>query len=120
MKSEERIQQEIFRWFHNTYPHLRGCLFHVPNGGERNGREAAKLKTMGVYPGVSDLILLYGGKATLIELKTETGTQSASQKKWELTMRGQGFEYVIFRTEKECIEFIKNKINGKQNVLPGM
>lgn len=110
MKSEDRIQQEIYRWFNNEYPHLRGCLFHPPNGGSRNGREAAKLKTMGVYPGVSDLILLYNKVATLIELKNEVGVQSPNQKEWEATMKSQGFEYVIYRTSEECIEFIKSKL----------
>jgi hypothetical protein len=61
-KSEDRIQQECYRWFHNTYPELRGLLFHVPNGGKRDGREAKKLKTMGVVPGVADLIFLYNGR----------------------------------------------------------
>src|SRR5262245_15561570 len=30
-------------------------MWHVPNGGYRDDREAAKLKAMGVLPGVSDL-----------------------------------------------------------------
>src|SRR5208337_192480 len=32
-------------------------LAHIPNGGYRNVREAARLKKMGVLPGVSDYFL---------------------------------------------------------------
>jgi hypothetical protein len=34
-------------------------LFHIPNGGKRNVREAARFKRLGVKPGVSDLFFAY-------------------------------------------------------------
>ena len=101
MKSEERIQQECYRWFNNEFPELRGLLFHVPNGGARNGREAAKLKTMGVYPGVSDFLFLMNGTCFCIELKTETGSQSDSQIEWEETVKNQGFSYEVVKSLDE-------------------
>ena len=116
MKSEDRIQQEIYVEFNNKYPNLRGCLFHVPNGGTRDKREAQKLKYMGVYPGVSDLIFLFDAKCYLIELKNEIGTQSPSQKDWESTVKKQGFEYVIFRTSEETLEYIDNIIKSIQKI----
>ncbi len=105
-KSEDRIQQECYRWFHNTYPALRGLLFHVPNGGKRDGREAKKLKTMGVVPGVADLIFLYNGNCYLIELKNEKGIQSPTQKKWQKTVTENGFDYYIVRNLDEFKELI--------------
>lgn len=33
---EHRIQQACVRWFNLQYPHLRGRLFAVPNGGRRD------------------------------------------------------------------------------------
>jgi hypothetical protein len=100
--SEERLQQECFRWFWNTYPQYRGLLFHVPNGGTRNSREAAKLKTMGVVRGVSDFILLFDGTAYCIELKRPDGkgSQSKSQKGWESTVRDNGFRYYVINSLK--------------------
>lgn len=35
-------------------PTLREHLYHIPNGGRRGKREAARMKRMGVRPGVSD------------------------------------------------------------------
>ena len=62
---------------------LRGVkglvFFHVPNGGFRNKSEAALLKAMGVHAGVSDLILVHGGKFFALELKAQGGRASEEQ-----------------------------------------
>jgi len=39
------------------FPEL-SLIFHIPNGGKRNAREAARFKRMGVKAGVPDLFLL--------------------------------------------------------------
>ena len=56
--SEDHLQMLIIKWsaFH---PICRDYLIHVPNGGRRDIREAAKFKRMGVKAGVPDLVLLY-------------------------------------------------------------
>ena len=57
------------------------------------------MKAMGVVAGVSDLVYLQpGGRVKFIEMKTETGSQSPEQKKFQLLAIGLGFEYVICRT----------------------
>jgi len=62
---------------------LRGVkglvFFHVPNGGFRNKSEAALLKAMGTRAGVSDLILVHGGKFFALELKAQGGRASEEQ-----------------------------------------
>lgn len=110
-KSEDRLQQEIYLWFHNDYPQYRGLLFHVPNGGLRSGREAKKLKSMGVVPGVADLLLMFRGATYCIELKTLTGTQSPNQKKWQALVESHGFDYYIVRTLSEAQKLIEIIIN---------
>ena len=85
-------------------------LAHIPNGGYRNVREAARLKKMGVLPGVSDYFLPvpmavngampkrsfhrseYHG--LWIELKSAAGRLSLPQKEWLDAMDEQG--YAIF------------------------
>ena len=114
IKSEERIQQECYNWFHNTYPNLRGLLFHVPNGGARSSREGSMLKKVGVVPGVSDLIFLYRGQAYFIEMKNEYGKQSTKQFVWQKKVEAQNFKYFICRTLESFIELIELII--KQNV----
>lgn len=109
-KSEDRIQQECFMWFNNTYPHLRGCLFSVPNGGARSSQEGKLLKATGLWPGVSDLLFMLNGVTTCIEMKTPTGTQSTNQKIWAKQIRGVGFKYYIVRSTEEFKTIITNII----------
>ncbi len=96
-KSEDRIQQECFMWFNNAYPELRGCLFAVPNGGARSSREGKLLKLTGTWSGVSDMLLMVNGVTTCFELKTEIGTQSINQIKWQNQITRNGFQYFIIR-----------------------
>ena len=70
-ESEARLQSTAFQWFNNTYPHLRGLLFHVPNGEKRDPITANKLKAMGVVAGIPDLVFLYKGKAYFFEWKAD-------------------------------------------------
>lgn len=57
------------------------------------------MKAMGVVQGVSDLIYLKpGGSVIFIELKTETGTQSPEQRKWQQKVESAGFKYFIVKS----------------------
>ncbi|MDO5650141.1 MAG: VRR-NUC domain-containing protein, partial [Gallicola sp.] len=83
---ESKIQQACVKWFKWQYRQLEYLLFAVPNGGARSRVTGAILKAEGVLRGVSDLILLYpaqGYHALLIELKTEKGRQSDTQKAFQ-------------------------------------
>lgn len=49
---EDSEQMTLFEWAHlqsGKYPELV-LLFHIPNGGKRDAREAARFKKMGVKP----------------------------------------------------------------------
>lgn len=110
---EDTLNVACFQWFSLSYPALRGLLFHTPNEGRKGKAEAARLKRMGVVAGVSDLILLphkEGVKPICIELKTDTGRQSESQKKWQSAVSSHGSEYVVCRSLQEFIETIKNHL----------
>lgn len=72
--SEDAHQLALMCWRASAiqeYPALK-YLIHIPNGGFRDKREAAKLKAMGAKTGVSDLFLAkpFGRYAGLwVELK---------------------------------------------------
>ena len=101
---EHDLQVACVKWFALQYPHLRGRLFAVPNGGHRSKTEAAKFKAEGVVSGVSDLILLKSNHdfgALLIEMKTTArgSRQSDNQKEWEAMITSLGeYKYVVCRT----------------------
>jgi hypothetical protein len=104
--NELQLQAQIFQYHWNSRPSERGLLFHV-NNKARNSIEGAKFKAMGVVSGVSDLIYLKpGGKPILIELKTDNGTQSSEQRKWELHVKSAGYQYLICRSLEEFIKLI--------------
>lgn len=114
---EHRIQQACVRWFNLQYPHLRGRLFAVPNGGRRDVVTGAKLKAEGVVAGVADLILLVTNKAfgaLLIEMKKPGGIQSAAQRQWqEIVTRGGEYKYVICRSIYDFMREIREYLNDK-------
>lgn len=107
--SEAKIQQEIYLWFNNTYclkfHNPRFCIFSVPNES-KNKMETIQKKSMGLKSGVSDLIILMENKCIFVEVKTETGRQSASQKDFEAQVQSLGFEYLVVRS----LEDFKNQL----------
>lgn len=114
--TESRLQQECVIWFHNSFPQYRGLLFSVPNGGKRTAREAYRLKQEGAVAGVSDLILLIGGTATLIEMKTATGHQQPNQADWQRKVEKEGFSYYICRSVEQFKEIIWRVTKQKTEV----
>ena len=58
-RTEADEQKAVIQWcilMEGRWPELE-YIYHVPNGGSRNSREAANLKAQGVKPGVPDLEL---------------------------------------------------------------
>ncbi len=114
---EHRIQCDCVNWFHYQYPKYNLNLFAVPNGGRRDKVTAGKLKAEGVVAGVSDLILAlrtYEYGALFIEMKTEKGKQSESQKIWQRKMEQDGYKYVVCHSfdefKYEVEEYLKDII----------
>lgn len=107
---ESQIQRSCKRWFDYQYSQLAPLLFAVPNGGQRNAREAAIMKAEGVTAGVADMILLiprYGYSSLCIEFKTKTGRQTRTQKDWQKAAELNGAKYIIVRCFEEFVQSIK-------------
>lgn len=101
MKTESRLQQDCYLWFHNKFPAYRGLFFEINNNSE-NAREGMRHRCMGRVKGVADTCLLApGGVTVFIEFKTETGVQSSAQKEWEIMATSTGHRYCIVRSEEE-------------------
>lgn len=96
--------------------HLRMALvapwsfYHVPNGfhvrgGDRRAaqREMAKLKAMGLKPGVADLVITgprdhASGGLLYAELKSATGSLTAEQKAWRAHAQETGRPFATVRS----------------------
>lgn len=55
--TEDDLQIQCISSFKLAYPQYAKRVFHVPNGGKRSAREAARFQKMGVLPGVCDIII---------------------------------------------------------------
>ena len=110
---EHRLQCMCVRWFNLQHASLRGTLFAVPNGGQRNALVAAKLKDEGVTAGVADLLLLVPNAthhALCIEMKTEKGRQSEKQKEWQALIEEKGYRYEVVRNFEEITKLIEEDL----------
>jgi hypothetical protein len=101
-------------------PILRDYLFHIPNGGNRNLREAARMKRMGVRPGVSDYHLpvprgLY--HSLFVELKPDvkgySPKVSPAQVEWRTKMIDAGNAAYIIKGWDKAIEIMTMYVNLK-------
>lgn len=97
MKSESKIQSEIFLWFRNENLGTNNIIFSVPNEGS-NAKEQMYKKSMGMLSGVSDLICIYNSQLLFVECKDEKGKQSDKQLDFERKVKSNGFEYVVVRS----------------------
>jgi|SRR6478736_9229010 len=99
--NEDQFQAATYLYINNNYPKLRKLIFHVPNEGSRNPKEAMKLKSMGVLAGVPDLILLK--PLCGIELKMPNGKVSPAQKELHGIWGEAGIKvYVCWNAEQVC------------------
>lgn len=97
-------------------------FWHTPNGGLReNKREAAKLKAMGVLPGVADLQFHWldhfkRRRVLHLELKARRGELGDRQKEFELAVRLLGDDYHVARSIDEAIGVLR----AAQLIRPGV
>jgi len=123
---ESKLQQQCVAWFRYQYPSY--TLFAIPNGGKRNATEAKIMKAEGVVAGVADLFLMHqrneitytGIKSHLthcnglfIEIKTEKGKQTESQKEFECAATFSNYKYVVCRSLDEFVLTVNNYLSIK-------
>lgn len=115
--TEAQHQINVIRWTQinrDHYPEL-ALLFHIPNGGSRDVREAKHMKEQGVKPGVPDLCLpvprgRYHG--LYIEMKTPKGKTSADQTWWMKALGFQGYCAVVCHGWKEAVHVLTLYLEG--------
>lgn len=104
---EHQEQIRVAYWLKNN-----GILFfHIPNGGWRDIREAAKFKAMGVQPGVPDLCIPIARQpyhGLWIELKRQSGgTVSDTQYYWLRELEANGYACFVCNGAEIAIQRIK-------------
>lgn len=114
--NESRMQAACVRWFRYTHPELAHLLIAVPNGVATSETQGRILKDEGMVAGVADLLLLVpgnGGTLLAIEMKTETGRQSDSQKHWQQVAEAHGIRYEVCRSFEQFETIINDYLHGR-------
>ena len=116
---ESNEQQALFQWakfMEQKYPELR-LLYHPPNGGKRDKREAARLKREGVKAGVPDLCLpVARGEfhGLYIELKAGKNKPTDAQKEWISDLILQGYYACVCVGWEQAAEVIGDYLGMKK------
>lgn len=77
--------------------------YHPANEGKRSPRTGARLKRLGMRPGVADMaIVLPGGRACFLELKSAEGDVSDEQIQFRADCERNGAPYGIARTPEQA------------------
>lgn len=103
--SEDNFQGAVA----NYLDYVGAVYFHPPNGGSRNVIEASKLKSMGVKPGVPDLIILdsrHGFAGLAIELKVGSNNLTSHQITWLEKLNRLGWLCYVSWSLDEIISII--------------
>ena len=121
---EDAEQAALFEWA--AYKPTLRWLHAIPNGGNREPREALRLKRQGVKPGVSDIFLPVpsnGYHGLYIELKRRKlhGRASVTRQQSEfLTFaNSNGYRAVICYGANEAIEEIERYLDSTRLPPPG-
>ena len=107
--NETDLQMHVVNYIRMQYPKARFC---ASLGGIRTSiSQAIKAKKTGYWAGFPDLQIcepnqLYHG--LFIELKTEKGRATASQKQWIKALNERGYKSVICKGFMECKEQLDN------------
>lgn len=103
-KTEHNIQKSIVRWFKREYPEY--LIFASCN--EACYTRKTYFTEAGMLNGVSDLVVVLPSKVIFVELKTERGIQSKSQKEFEFKIKSIGHEYYLIRSLTEFQKLINS------------
>lgn len=77
----------------------RDIIWHsIPNEAKRSKVEGARLKALGMLPGVADMLFVIGGRAHYLEFKTPIGRQTENQKAFQLCCEAAGVPYELVRS----------------------
>lgn len=108
-ETHDRLQAECFKWMWNTYPQTRKCCFAVPNEQALLGfvpapmkpRILGAMKSIGLVPGVYDLLFYWRGVLYGFDAKVGRDRLSDEQTKFAQAIEAQGGKCFTFGSVDE-------------------
>ena len=117
-RPEVTDQIAVFQWaarMEGRWPAL-ALLHHSPNGGKRDAREAAKLKRMGVKPGVPDLMLPVAREGYIglaIEMKVWPKQPTDLQAAWLRELQREGWRCRVCYSATAAIDILQAYVSAE-------
>ena len=117
-KEEAREQARLvaclrYHWSKIFDDNIRPIIFHIPNGGSRDAREASNLKVQGVLAGVPDLCLvLPEGGIIWVEMKAKDGRVSVSQTNLHGHFTELAHRIIVAYSAEEALDKLREVLNG--------
>ena len=119
-RPEQKIHQATVQYLRIMENLGKLTFFHPPNGGGRSKAEGGIFKSLGVKPGVPDLVLLFpGGRCAFIEIKAPGGRTSEAQKEFRNQAEYFGFAYAECRAVDEVERFVRGLIANPRTLAAG-
>lgn len=85
---------------------LRAVWTHIPNevgGGTKNAKiRYAIAKALGMIPGASDFIFMWGAGSAAVEMKAPDGRQTANQSDFQIWCESEGVPYHVAKSADEA------------------
>lgn len=106
--NEDQFQAATYKYINNNYPQLRGYFFHVPNESASSDLMRIKLASMGVIPGIPDIVCV--NPIFAIELKMPNGTQSPKQKRIEQLWSAKGIPFAVCWNANDVCFFLEQYV----------
>ena len=82
---------------------IHHCANEVTEPGSRGQVRQSILIGMGVHTGFADLIVISGGRALFLEVKSQTGRLRKSQEGFRDTVCAQGFGWALVRSVDDAL-----------------
>lgn len=115
---EENEQVSLMVWLKAVHREMYENCFHVPNGGDRHGLVAKKLKQAGAKKGVSDMLFILprGGYSGLaIEFKAtppKDSPVSKEQQEWLDRFSANGWRAELCKGKEAAKAVIEDYLNS--------
>lgn len=113
LKGEDKLANQVAQYLKvlTLSEKLQAVWFHVPNESVVNDKwdvvRIQRKQAMGMINGAPDFIITNGVKTIFIELKTDKGRQTGSQKSFEKWCNKHGICYEICRSVDDVSNILK-------------
>ena len=104
---ESQIQVQICKLLQLHKIYFHSCPNELAGGGKGAKIRMGQFISMGLRPGVADLVVFWPSGIGYVEVKTPTGRQSDNQKRFQERCESYGVPYDLVRSVEDVERLIR-------------